>query len=377
MKFLYNNSLLLKIMIYFPEEIKSMVSEYVINPPVKIRNHFVELAEKEKQLNPDVFTNYFYTNSSIIYWSGFKNIKFNINVLENLSLNKNPEVLKVLKLKLLELKNLSFDFFESSMFVEVRTNLSSNKNPEAVSILESIPELIDWSQLSSNPFAISLLEKNTDKIDWFNLSNNKNAIPLLEKNKDKIDLLELHFNENSSQIILKYFSKNQIDWDLLLRKCIDIDFLVKNYISEEKDPNRISRHISANKFAIDFLKRNPQYIDWKTISWNENGSDLIKELLGEKSYKTKLDWMGIFQNKNLIWLIKKCNFKQFDISEIECLFYNKNPDIIPIIENMKYLPFKETTFHILANPGIFELDKQEYNKTLEKMHFNCLKFAKP
>lgn len=358
---------------YLPEELKTKVTEYVINPPLKIRNNFLKLAEKEQDLNSDIFTHHFYTNPKIIYWSGFKKIKFSVGVFENLALNKNPEVLKLLGLKLLELKNLSFDFFNNSMFVKVRSHISSNRDPEAVKILETIPDLIDWDELSSNPLAIHILEKNIKNINWINLSNNKNAIHLLDANPHKINFFELHLNENSSQIILKHFVNKNIDWELLLRKCSDINFLVKNYINKEKDVDKISRHISANIYAIDFLEKNPQYINWKSLSWNENAGELIREGLDEKKY-SKLDWFGVMQNKGLVWLIEKCDLKKFTADKKDYIFGNKNPAVIPIIEKMRYMPHVTDTFQILSNPGIFEIDKEEYNKDLEKYNFNKLKF---
>ena len=78
------------------------------------------------------------------------------------------------------------------------------------------------------------------------------------------------------------------------------------------------RELSMEPKAVDVLRKNPKYINWKLIGGNENAIPIIED------YIQKIDFNWLSGNENAIHLLKKCKKKRIDWSEL-CLNINGVP----------------------------------------------------
>lgn len=207
--------------------------------------------------------------------------------------------------------------------------LCANKSLEAMEIIkeanESIPDNLDWYELSKNPFAIDILSlpENYERLEWGALSSNKEAIALLEaelkKNpKNKIDWGKLSINENGLAMILKRMAvEDQLVNDdkdafeaLRHNKKLDRAGLfankstdVLNYLMKQENP--VSwYHLSGNSNPIAIslleaeLKRNPNSpnVYWDALSGNPGAVKLLKAELKRNPDSPKIHWRQLSGN---------------------------------------------------------------------------------
>ena len=193
-----------------------------------------------------------------------------------------------------------------------------SRNPRAIDYLIKYPRVIDWSQLSTNPNALDILEQNPDKIDYCELSRNTNprAMVLLRDGLDKANWkwLSANSNEEAAKILLE--NPDKIDWYCLSEnKCplmlpimtanldklnwyyfcgnpLAVPFLYENF---EKIDWRALCERATTKEQFDFIRENPQHINWNSISLNK--SPRATKLLEENP--DKINWKLAIGNHDL------------------------------------------------------------------------------
>lgn len=175
-------------------------------------------------------------------------------------------------------------------------DFSMNSSDEAVSYLLKNPEKIVWTwfSLNSNPRVIDYLEKNPDKIYWKYLSGNPSAIKLLKENRDKIDYTELSGNTNPEVLELYKNNKKKLNWNYLSGNPVAIKLLLSNKRSIKKI-DWVQFNKNTAKEAIDFLIKNPQYIIDYFFSMNESAIEYLKENPDRINWETFGSNPGIFK----------------------------------------------------------------------------------
>jgi len=256
-----------------------------------------------------------------------KNIKY-INY-NNLSKNRNPEALLLIKKKIIEEKSLSkteykklknkinWDYLsENPIAIELLEEyeddinwgtICNNSNPKVLKLLEkkikTEPDDIEWEELSSNPIAIKLLKKYPDDIDYSGLSANSSdeALQLLKENPDDIDFAMLSFNKNPKALkllkkLLEIEPEKLNDWTYLSENSLPeaIEILKANF--NKIDWDRLSSNSSDE--AIQLLKDNPDKISWGMLSANTNPKAL--ELL--QNNQAKIWWPHLSANPSIFTL---------------------------------------------------------------------------
>ena len=128
------------------------------------------------------------------------------------------------------------------------------------------------------------------------------------------------------------------------------------------------------KNLLEFLKENPEKIDWYSLSSNPNAIELLKE------NKELIDWDQLSQNPNAIELLKanpeniNWNLLSLNYNAIELLKENpekinwnclsKNRNAIEILEKNQD---KINWVLLSSNPSIFTYDYQKIKKNFEEL----------
>jgi uncharacterized cysteine cluster protein YcgN (CxxCxxCC family) len=190
------------------------------------------------------------------------------------------------------------------------SELSGNKNPEAIKLLRKQIYNISWSSLSLNPSkeAIELLKENRNMIDWYKLSSNINIMSFLETVSDCDDLYKL-------------------DWDIL----------------------------SMNCGAIPLLEEYPRDINWKIISKNSKGIELLCERLSRNKRMVDYNNLSLNETPEAIQILRE-NFKKINWHN---LAYNKSQAAIDL---MKEYPENIYWDALSANPNAYEILSENQNK---------------
>ena len=214
-----------------------------------------------------------------------------------------------------------------------------------------------WHGLSGNSNAIKFLENNPDKIDWDYVSWQSDAISLLENNVDKINWEMLHYNDKTKNLIEENIDKIPLD---------TIQDYSYNYFAMpflEKYPDKINwQGLSKNKNAVHLLEQNPDKINWSNLSYNKNAIHML-----EKN-PLKIDWNELSFNKNAIHLLQqnpdKINWDNLHSNDnVLCLLDNISHLIPDLHTNTKYSEF---WVNMIQYNNIFEYD---YNYMKKKMDF--------
>ena len=82
-------------------------------------------------------------------------------------------------------------------------------------------------------------------------------------------------------------------------------------------------YLSFNKNAIDFLRENPEHINWHLLSGNINAISLLEE------NEDKIDWYILSGNPNAIKLLKN----NIDKINYDILSTNSNQKIIYLLKS--------------------------------------------
>lgn len=134
-------------------------------------------------------------------------------------------------------------------------------------------------------------------------------------------------------------------------------------------------YLSLNPLAIDYLKENPNMIDWSTLSLNTNAAEL---LLNPKNRK-RIDWCSLSRNDNdeiVSFLLRTENRIYINWTSLSRNENDKAIDFITRPENIKNINWYN--FNENNNPKVIEfLIKPEYRKHIIIDYFFRKKEAAP
>jgi hypothetical protein len=210
-------------------------------------------------------------------------------------------------------------------------------NPNALELLQENLDLIDWDELSSNPGAIYIIEQHFHKINVEQLCSNHNAIHLLKNcHPSYFNFYNLARNINAFPIIianLGYIIDNKALsptyrssyhdlaylWNLLAAHPTEeaVEFIsenmwegINNYGVQSLwlDGNQsLRKHIwsalSGNNYAVQFLEKHKEYIDWNQLCYNTNAIHLLEEQI--LIHPDSCSWELIKMNPNAGSLVTK------------------------------------------------------------------------
>ena len=220
------------------------------------------------------------------------------------NLSKNPGAVQIIKtypykMKLCDLAlNPSPEIFEIIVnnihFLEGDdwASLSKSPFPEAFQLLKNNAHHLTercWEKLSINPSpqAVQVLRENAHLLNekcWYSLSDSKvlpEVIQLLRENPEKVDFCGV--SEHESPEIIQLYRENiesDIDWGCVASIPYAAELCMEN-INRLYYNNRITSGLSANPspIAIQFLKNNPDSIDFVGLACNESPEalDLLRD----------------------------------------------------------------------------------------------------
>ena len=270
---------------------------------------------------------------------------FDLQCLENLCKNTNPEALVFVEpfIEDIDIKYHEIVTYKDKLFYDCNENLCENpsaiyliekkekniickicKNPNAIKIIESIvdnlkPEeynshldllgIMNWSSLSCNYNAIHLIKKNKEGIVYHNLAQNKNGMDILEENFELAKKYKFR-TANSPQFISFTYERNKkksspedSDDDFSCHMDIESLELFKNNLC--KNPNSIKFLEKYPKYLNKSILRNPNIfeINWDYISskfYNFNKSQIQKVI---DDYKKRDEYLS--ENKLILELSKE------------------------------------------------------------------------
>jgi len=242
-------------------------------------------------------------------------------------------------------------------------------NPNSIDYLYQRPHLIDWDSLSYNENAISLLLENKDQINWHNLSFNKGALSILSKDMSRInwgnfsknpaaiDMIlhydkhkyvyrnKYNFNQNPHPKAIQYFLDNpdEIMWDSMsdnmgaFKIFKMYGYSKVDWLAISKNPDVIDVllkymgyvylpyfNMNTHPKAIEYLKNNPDKIDWTFLSMNPAAEEIIVKNLD------KVNWTTLSKNPIIFkFNVYKCStVKKCQIYKEELMATTLHPDRI-------------------------------------------------
>jgi len=258
--------------------------------------------------------------------------------------------------------------------------------PEAIGILEDNLEYVDWVKFSSNSNAVSFLELNQNKIDLSYLCMNKNAIHLINKNiklinknnhyietlysnpgaiyliKKDIDTIINLSKYNGDKENTKYFSSIVDNYHSEAIKIIEFQYEKILYNKDELLNNEnIKERLSMNPYAIDFLEKYPQFIDWNYLSLNENAIDLL--MLN----KDKINYIYLANNTNpKAYYLAMEEYKK---GNIHIHYFFTNPNAILLLEQKISTINGISWLFLLKNKGIYIYDYEKMKRNMYNSKF--------
>ena len=297
-----------------------------------------------------------------------------------LSKNKNPKAINLIKERLLVEKNIPYEklkketnkidweellgtsvainglekefeeYFYNRYFLEAEFDLLgiliSNENSKAIQILNRLlnnskfainddDDDIFWCGISSNPSseAFALLEENIDKIDWSYLSGNTHpgAIKLLEEAAEE----QMNWDMDEIEDYAELDNNEKIDWRILSANPKAIHILNKKW--------KIEKHLMKDDIEkYNRLKELEMIVSWDLLSLNkelkaikliEEKIKLEEELLSEDEYNRlneneKINWNNLSYNPNAIKILSlQKNYKKINWKNL-----SKNPKAIELIK---------------------------------------------
>ena len=209
---------------------------------------------------------------------GYYEMRNNGNIVAWDILSGNPNAIDLLRKKIKEERKMTLADYEELEDSEKIAWSNLCENPEAIALLEKSPDKIVWFNLSSNknPKAVKLLKERveyesslskdtynhlTNKINWAYLSNNQNAIKILEANQGNIDWFALSNNPKAIKILEA--NQGKIVWEVLSGNPEAIRLLKAN-------PQKIVwKVLSRNTNSMSILEANQANINWDELSGNE------------------------------------------------------------------------------------------------------------
>ena len=348
--------------------------------------------------------------NAIDFLSVPENQKF-INYPE-LSKNKNPEAINLIKKRLLEEKKLPYEklkkeknkidweellgnsvainglekefeeYFYNRYYLEAEFDLLgiliSNENSKAIQILNRLlnkgkftinEDQIDmyWSGISSNPSpeAFALLEENPEKIYWDYLSGNTHpgAIKLLEEAAEE----QMNWDMDEIDNYAELDNNEKIDWVILSANPKAIHIINKKW--------EIEKHLMKNDIEkYNKLKELDMIVSWnllpsnrelKAIKLIEEKIKLEEDLLSKDEFNRlndneKINWNRLSFNPNAIKILKDELKRDVNSKRINWKNLSANPKAIELIKQKIEEEGLQSTNKLLLdkmnlskNPSIF------------------------
>lgn len=303
-----------------------VISEFLVHPDIVLIDDIKDLYNESSQWMKAFCRNkaaFPYLKNRIKKWLPvhFKWISSHCDDIDFLRKNKN----KIDYFEICKNRNISYiiDLLEEHLSDLDWSELS--KNPFAYPLLKKYPEYIDWWNLCQNTSkdVINMLEKKYMKyVHWLPLSSNPSAIGILKKNLSMIDKTALNINPNGIEILKEH--PDLIDYQMLCSNQSKeaIEIIERNMKSQDISFSLLS----ANKYAINLLIKNPEKIDWNMAIDNEDIGKLFEA----------------FPDKVNSLIIK---------------YVIKYKSVIPFLKNYLY---DISHIKLAENPYIFKVDSVSY-----------------
>lgn len=201
-----------------------------------------------------------------------------------------------------------------------------SSNPNAIKILESNPDIIDYSRLSGNPNAIKLLKK-TDDINYDNLFLNPNGSQLLYSEYKPTEQLKIKKICRSNDIEAIKNLKNP-DWDELYSNPVAIDLIHKKVSKETLSiPQKIFEN--PNIFITD------KELKSKLKKWRNNPEinpytdeiievSIVSNKEYVKLYKSFLEYLVSVNEPNITAKLPTTHCYTFSSTLVDLSFYKRN-----------------------------------------------------
>ena len=139
----------------------------------------------------------------------------------------------------------------------------------ALPLIESIVDKYPGLAYSlTKPWTIDLMRRHPGKLNYNFLSKKEWALPLLESNRDKINYYLISTYPWAISIIENNLPA--INWDLLSANPAAVHLF-------EANASRITKSVSLNINAIDFMIRHSYKIDYELILKNKNAKPILFE----------------------------------------------------------------------------------------------------
>ena len=237
------------------------------------------------------------------------------------------------------------DFVEENKHKLDKGFLCNNTSLGLVNFLKNNENFIDYNNLAYNENAIHF-DYFTYHILCENFINqglltNESYGYLIEKHfellksKDCFDWYYLSQNKYLTQNFIKKYFNNQDHWNFICKYNKNSEIFYKEiYERGENSKNLNWSYLSNNEYIIEFLNNYEHKIDFYYLVSNKNAIDLIEKNLDEiisDKYDQYQIWEYLCKNYNAIILIKKHFEKIKNKINWEELCFNKNPQVIDIL----------------------------------------------
>jgi len=197
--------------------------------------------------------------------------------------------------------------------------------------------------LSCNERAVEYLENHEHLIQEYDICMNINAIHIIEKRIKYYDEDNNHINYNKNAVNFLRNNPNYIDYSALLGQEHGIEF-VDTLIKKNKLDKTIWYCLSMNPAAMHILNdpKYYKYIDWYAILYNKNAVELVKKNI----HKVNKYWNVLCKQPHLIDIIEQ-NMDKIDWNSL-----SSNYNAIDILEkNMD----KVLSYYVFGNKNGFQL----------------------
>lgn len=249
---------------------------------------------------------------------------------------KNPKNLYRMHFYVLS-KNTSdtaVDFLLKNYFYIEWKYFSLNSNSKAVEFLLKNPVQIVWSKFSENinDLAVQYLINNPAKIYWEGFSRNPNSLAVRYMLTSTHIINYRCFSENTNQtaVDLLLMNKNKICWELFTKNSNDsaVDMILQ-YIDSHpiyvglRDLLPVKYHnlsINTNPRVVQFLIKNPKYINWSKFV--KNTSPKAVEFMVRPENTFKINWNLFSSNPSIFREIEDAEYRQ-RIKKMACSLSNK------------------------------------------------------
>jgi hypothetical protein len=161
----------------------------------------------------------------------------------------------------------------------------------------------------------------------------------------------------------KYFSSIVDNHHPEAIKIIEYQYKYKKVLNnaDELLNENIKERISMNPYAIDFLQKYPQFIDWNYLSLNENALDLL--ILN----KDKINYIYLANNTNP--KAYHLAMEEYKKGNIHIHYFFTNLNAIPLLEQKISTINGISWLFLLKNKGIYIYDYEKMKRNMYNSKF--------